>query len=185
MKPKRAYAAGKYKPNSIDDCQTPSYAIDPLIPYIPKEWAIWECAAGEGRLVGAFERAGYQVIGSDIAGGENFFDIEADGIDIICSNPPYGCKFDFIERAYNLGKPFAFLVPVETIGSKRCQAMMQQHGVELLLLNRRVDFYMPFQGNAGSAQFPVMWFCHGLLPATICYGDLIKTKDTDGIEVEA
>jgi hypothetical protein len=183
MKPKRGYKAGIYTPSPIDSCETPSYALDPLVPYIPKHYGIWEPAAGTGRMVRALERRGYRVLGSTIENGENFFDIEADGVDIIVTNPPFGIKFDWLERCYALGNPFALLLPVETIGAKRAQALIKEHGMEMLLLNRRVDFYMPNKGNAGSAQFPTFWWCHNVLPRQIICADLIKVEDDESVAV--
>jgi hypothetical protein len=95
------------------------------------------------------------------------------------TNPPYGIKFAWIERCYELGKPFALLLPVETIGSQRCQKAMQRYGCEILLLNRRVNFYMPNKGFDGQAQFPVLWFTHGILPAPICYGDIVYRDEPE------
>jgi hypothetical protein len=35
---------------SPDDFYTPDYAIAPLIPYLNKDWKIWECACGTGSI---------------------------------------------------------------------------------------------------------------------------------------
>lgn len=178
-KPKRNYKASEYEPSGMDICGTPAYAIEPLLPFIPQEWAIWESACGSGRMVCAFEEKGYSVLGTDITNGpeQNFFDITCEGADCQITNPPYGIKFQWIERSYEIGLPFALLLPVEAIGSKRAQASMKKYGCELLLLNRRVDFFMHDLWNGGSAQFPVLWFCWQLLPQQIIYGDLIKPRD--------
>jgi hypothetical protein len=93
------------------------------------------------------------------------------------TNPPYGIKYDWLERCYSLGKPFALLLPVETLGAKRAQALIAKYGMEQLLLSRRVDFYMPNKGNAGSAQFPTFWWCYNVLPQQIICADLIKVED--------
>jgi hypothetical protein len=83
-----------------------------------------------------------------------------------------------LARCYELGRPFALLVPVETIGAKSAQTLMERHGSELLLLNRRVNFEMPQKGWAGSsAQFPVLWLCWKMLPAPIVYGKVTQRPD--------
>jgi len=33
-----------------DEFQTPKYALDPLLPFLKKDWIIWECAWGKGSL---------------------------------------------------------------------------------------------------------------------------------------
>jgi hypothetical protein len=179
MKPKRTYAAGVKEPSPIDSCETPRYALDPLVQYISRSKAIWEPAAGSGRMVRHLESFGYRVLGSTIDNGANFFDVTCDGCDMIVTNPPYGIKFQWIERCYDLGLPFALLLPVETIGAKRCQAAMKRYGAEILLLNRRINFKMPNKGFEGSAQFPTLWFCHGILPAPICYGDITYYEEPE------
>jgi len=58
--------------NYSDDFQTPEYAIEPLLPYLRKDWIIWECACGKGNLVRALERRGFKVMGTDIRIGHDF-----------------------------------------------------------------------------------------------------------------
>jgi hypothetical protein len=175
MKPKRNYSAGKRKPKAIDRCQTPAYALDPLLPYLNRESVVWEPAAGEGYLVAALRDAGLEVVSSDIETGENFFDYApAEPWDVLVTNPPYGSgiKYDWLERCYELGKPFALLVPVEMIGAGTAQRLMNKYGAEILLLDHRVNFKMPNKGWKGTAQFPVLWLCHNILPHWIIYGHI-------------
>ena len=47
------------------DFQTPPEALIPLLPYLRREWTIWECAMGEGNLVRAFFGMGWSIMGSD------------------------------------------------------------------------------------------------------------------------
>lgn len=164
-----------YEPKGYDACQTPPHAVDPLLPYLPTDLVIWEPAQGEGFLVEAFYDSSRRVIGSDILDGQNFFEYEPDeDWDVIVTNPPYSLKFKWLERCYQLGKPFALLLPVETLGAATSQAMFEQYGMELLLLNKRVNFKMPNKGWDGAgAQFPVAWFTWGLnLESSIVYGKL-------------
>lgn len=188
MKPKTNRKGDQNASNLMDRCETPAYAMDPLIPYLPKlrygDQHIWEPACGSGRIVRVlhgYEGAGYSVIGTDVLQGEkyNFFEMPMPtGVEVIVTNPPYSCKPQFIRRCYELGKPFALLVPVETIGTGTVQRMMERHGAELLLLNKRVNFYMPHKGLDGNgAQFPVLWFCWRMLPAPLVYGKLTRRPD--------
>jgi hypothetical protein len=163
MKPKVNRAGDLYEPRGFDACQTPGYAIDPLLPHLPVTWIVWEPAQGERGLVEAFYDASRPVIGSDILDGQNFFDFEPDRWDCIVTNPPYSIKYQWLERCYQLGKPFALLLPVETLGARRAQALFIAHGVQIILLDKRINFKMPNIGWEGSsAQFPVAWFTWGL-----------------------
>lgn len=166
MKPKSNYTSGIYTPQGMDACQTPPYAIDPILPYLDQRWTLWEPAAGELYLVNAFYDAGFhqnQIIASDIITGQNFFDFAPDqGWDCLVTNPPYGIKYDWLERCYEFDKPFALLLPLETLGAKAAQNLFKQYGVEIVLMDKRVDFKMPEKGWEGSAQFPTAWFTWGL-----------------------
>ena len=194
MKPKTNRAGDPAESKGFDRCYTPAYALDPLLSYIRREWIVWEPAAGSGNIhsvmlhrVGTREQAG--AVASDIHGNfanpsRNFFDWQPGLFDAIVTNPPYSIKFDWLARCYELGKPFALLVPVETIGAQSAQKLMERYGCELLLLNRRVNFIMPNKGEAGSsAQFPVLWLCWQMLPAPIVYGKITQ-RHTDQAVME-
>lgn len=176
-KPKQNSAASPHESLIQDRCETPAYALDPLLPYLErfKGSMIWESACGSGRIVRVLERHGHRVIASDILQDLDFFDTIPSPFDLQVTNPPYTIKARWIERCYQLRRPFALLVPLETIGTAIVQGMMEQYGAELLLLNRRVDFIMPNIGEVGSsATFPVVWYCWQILPGSICYGRITK-----------
>lgn len=166
MKPKRSYAASPTKSNSYDCCQTPPYAVDPLLPFLPrsKSVVIWEPAAGEGYIVRKLESEGFKVVASDILTGQNFFKWQPSYFDIIVTNPPYSDKYFWLERCYQLGKPFAMILPVETIGVGKAQKLFSRYGVEVIWLSSRVGFKMPSQKTfeESSPQFPTAWFTWGL-----------------------
>jgi len=172
-------AGDAYVPQGYDACQTPAYAIDPLLPFIGDNWTIWEPACGDGLLVEALYDSGYseeQVIGTDLLTGRNFFECEPAAWDFLLTNPPFSIKYEWLKRCYELGKPFALLVPVETLGSKTAQELMKQYGFEIMLLDSRVDFKMPNKGWGGSAQFPVLWLCWHILPQAVMFGSIEKGK---------
>jgi hypothetical protein len=150
----------------VNSCQTPAYALDPLLPYLPSHWTIWECAAGEGFLATALENAGLKVLRSDIMLGQDFFSYRPDAaFDAVVTNPPYNpnkMKANWIKRCYEIGKPWANLLPVETIGTGEVQRMFNELGVEIIYLNHRVNFKMPNKGWGGKSQFSAAWFTWGL-----------------------
>jgi hypothetical protein len=177
MKPKTNQSGDLYEPKGYDACQTPAYAIDPLLPYLSRDWTIWEPAAGENNLVEALYDTGYntdQVVVSDILEGQNFFEFAPKYWDCLITNPPYSIKYQWLERCYQLGKPFALLVPVEILGAKTAQILLKQYGFEMMLLNKRVDFKMPNKGWDSSAQFPVLWLCWQILPNKVMFGEINK-----------
>lgn len=164
MKPKQNHAADPQASQTIDRCQTPGYALDPLLPYLRGHEIIWEPAAGEGNIARTLRAGGWHVATSDILAGQeqNFFTYTPRRWDVQVTNPPYSCKYDWLERSYALGKPFALLVPVETIAAGRAVRLFQRYGVEILMPDRRVNFKMPNAGWGGTAQFPTCWITWGL-----------------------
>jgi len=183
MKHKGNLPGDIYVPQSYDACQTPAYALDPLLPFITRRgWRVWEPAAGAGLLVEGLYDAGFverQVIGTDILTGQNFFEYEPGQghWDVLVTNPPFSIKYEWLKRCYELGKPWALLMPVEMLGAQTAQAMFARYGLQLMLLDKRVDFRMPKKGFAGSAQFPTAWFTWGLdLGAQIVFATITKGK---------
>lgn len=69
-----------------DNFQTPIEALNILLPYLKKNWLIWECAWGKGNLYNFLKEYGFKVIGSD---KEFDFLTGCKGCDCIVTNPPY------------------------------------------------------------------------------------------------
>lgn len=174
MKPKINRAGDIAKPSAYDRCQTPAYAVDPLVPWLPTHRTIWEPATGEGNIAATLRKSGRKVVESDILTGHNFFDISRPPcgtyFETIVTNPPYSIKYDWLERCYDIGFPFALLLPLETLGAGRAQRLFRVHHTQLIVFDRRVNFKMPGARDwkSSSAQFPTAWFCWRLnLPREI------------------
>lgn len=147
---------------SPDNFQTPPEAIKPLLPYLKKDWLIWECACGKGYLVDAFKKQGYSCYGSDIQDETDFLKQEPIvDYDVIITNPPYSIKQRFLERCYGLKKPFALLLPLTTLETAKRQRLFKDYGVELILFDKRINFETPNKKNGGS-WFATMWVTNGL-----------------------
>ena len=172
--------ADPHKFNPFDFCQTPGYALDPLWEHLDFYDTVWEPACGEGNLVRRFQEKGVDVVGSDILEGHNFFIWQPEHWNVIVTNPPYTAKFEWLSHCYYLKKPFALLLPVETLGAFKAQRLFMQHGLELILMNRRINFKMPNKGWDGAgAWFPVAWFTHGLnIGQPITYANIVARPDT-------
>lgn len=147
---------------SPDDFQTPPYALDPLLPFLKRDWVVWECACGKGNLVRRLKEKGYSVIGTDILSGQDFLGFQPDEFDCIVTNPPYKTKNAFLERAYELRKPFAFLMPLTTLETKCRQSLMKEFGVEIILFDKRINFEIPNNAKNSSSWFATAWFTSGL-----------------------
>ena len=150
--------------NHSNDFQTPEWVLDHLTSYIPKSWTIWECACGKGNLVRGLQSRGYAVNYSDILSGARFDFLGAlppISFNMILTNPPYTLKDEFLARCYDLNFPFALLMPLTALEGQKRQALYRAHGLEVILLPKRVNFETP-SGKGAGAWFASAWFTWGL-----------------------
>lgn len=77
---------------------------------------------------------------SHLDDGKDFFEYEPEHWDIMISNPPFSKKDKVLERAYQLGKPFALLLPVNSIQGKARHKIFQ-NDIQLLVFDTRVDYH--------------------------------------------
>ena len=158
-----------------DDYNTPPEALIPLIPYLDKEWVIWECAAGRNYLVRALLDRGYMVRFSDPRYGNDFITSPPDYFDCIVTNPPFSLKTEFIKRAIDLGRPFAFLLPITTLETGKRQEIFREHDIRLILFDSRIDFIKQGINEKGRSWFASAWFTHGLnLPKELNFVSIKK-----------
>ena len=150
--------------NSLsDECYTPKDAVLPLLRELNKKNVYYDCTSGiSSSLVDCFNKNGYKCLLSE---DRDFLtDDIPKGVDVIITNPPYSKKDKFIERCYQLKKPFALLLPVSSLQGIKRGKMFSENGIELLVLKKRIDFT-----GKGSPHFGVAWFCKGILKQKIIF----------------
>jgi hypothetical protein len=147
-----------------DHCQSPPYAILPLLPYIPKRFVIWEPAKGEGNIVRALESFGYNVISTSLDEGQDFFEYEPRYYNTIVTNPPWSLSAKWTQRCFELGKPFALLLKSDKQQDIGFQKLNQRYGdFEQIHPDCRIDYKMPNKGwESAGAQFNTHWYTFGL-----------------------
>src|ERR1017187_6211417 len=141
--------------NSSNVFQTPPEALLPLYPFLKEEWIIWECAVGNGNLERALSEKGFAVTSSDKE--YNFLVNAPDNFDCIITNPPFSLKQQFLQRAYELGKPFAFLLPLTTFETAKRQELFKKYGLEVIFFDRRINFETPNKVTDSSSWFATAW----------------------------
>lgn len=149
-----------------DEAYTPYYASSPIIKYIDPNLIVW-CPFDQewSSYVRLLRENGNTVITSHINSGLNFFNYEPEYYDIIVSNPPFSCKDEVIERLYELNKPFAILLPLNSLqGKNRYESF--KNGIQLLAFDQRIDFHDPEHMDAPNkgTPFASAYFCRDLLP---------------------
>src|SRR3990167_5544222 len=149
------------KQGNSNDFQTPEEALNPLIPHLKKEWMIWECAEGKGKLKEALAKRGFKVYGSDILTGTDFLITGSAMADCIITNPPYSIKQKFLQRCYEFKKPFALLLPLTTFETEKRQNLFKRYGLEVIFLKKRINFETP-SGQGSGSWFATAWFTNWL-----------------------
>ena len=152
-----------------DEVYTPFYAVEPLLEFLPKDKVIW-CPFDEewSAFVQMLTERGYKVVRSSLSEGEDFFTYEPKSWDILVSNPPFSKKDDILKRAYSFDKPFALLLPTNTIqGKKRFEIIHDD--IQLLCFDARVDYHTwgNFEKYRRGNHFSSAYFCRNLLPSRL------------------
>lgn len=180
-----------HKPGNQDTFQTPPHALEPLLRYLDssmyldyadthehgghamiRQTIIWESAAGKEQLLAhSLIDEGFAVIATDIQYDPDldFFTFSPnERWDIQITNPPFSLKYKWLERSFELGKPFALLVPSYTIVAGTFAELFQRYNenpwaVEVVSPTRRINFKTPHRGWANSsAQMHTCWITWGL-----------------------
>ena len=169
MPPNKGYLTAN-RTEAGDEVYTPFYAVDPLLEFLPdKSKTIWcpfdlEWSA----FVQTFKRGGYKVIRSHIDEGKDFFEYEPEHWDIMISNPPFSKKDKVLERAFSFNKPFALLLPANSIqGQKRFKIF--QNEIQMLCFDSRIGFHIngDMEHFTKSPSFGSAYFCRDFLPSKL------------------
>jgi len=164
------------KRDKNDDYYTPKYAVKPLMKFIPKNYVIWECTDDcESNITKLFRERGHKVISTSVKRNFDFLtDIPDFDFDVIITNPPYSLKTEFLKKCYELGKPFALLLPITTLEGVERGKLFRKYGIEVLVFDRRINY------DDGRVWFNSSWFCWKLLPERLMFVELKCDGDVNG-----
>lgn len=118
---------------------------------------------------------GYDVVRSSLIEGQDFFEYEPEKWDIMISNPPFSKKDDVLQRAFDLGKPFALLLPANSIqGKKRFKIFKNE--IQMLCFDQRIDFHTngDMENYTKGTPFGSAYFCRNFLPTKLELRELHK-----------
>jgi len=151
-----------------DHFDTPACAVYPILPFIKPEWVIWEPTDTYGRseITRLLKEHGNTVISTSIKEKDFLLGTPDFNFDCIVTNPPYSLKNEFIGKCYSLKKRWAMLLPITALEGKERGQIYKNNGIELLVLDRRVNF------TKNQVWFNSSWFCHGVLPEKLMFTEL-------------
>ena len=138
-----------YGRSQSDYYPTPPDATKALIHYlnISKDCIIWEPACGQGHMLNVFLDNGYCAFGTDVQTGTDFLNCDIPNFDWIITNPPFSLAEQFIRRAWEIRKPFAFLLKIQYWNAqKRFELFKECQPSIVLPIGWRLDF--TGKGNA-------------------------------------
>jgi len=142
--------------NPLDPYQSPPYVVAAIGKYLQGK-VVWEPACGDGNVLKGLNYFEIECFGTDILTGQDFFSYIPDRpYDVIVTNPPFTGrnKIKWLERAYSLGKPFAFLLPITTLQTLDRLSLFQKYGVEIIVLPKQVYF----RGGVRDCCLVAAWF---------------------------
>lgn len=140
-----------------DEFYTPTYAIVPLIKYIPRDvHTIWcPCDTETSKIAQFLSAVGFEVHTSHLESGCDFLNFELPyHYDMIITNPPFSIKDKIIKRCYESKKPFALLLPLTALEGIARGNMYRENGMGVVIFDKRVEY------GAGSVWFNTSWFIH-------------------------
>lgn len=162
--------------SSGDEVYTLFYAVEPLLEFLPKDKTIW-CPFDEewSAFYQLLTEKSYTVTCSSLKEGQDFFTYEPENWDLLVSNHPFSKKDDVLKRAFSLGKPFALLLPVNSIQGK-AQYKIFNNEIQLLCFDGRVDFHtrQNMQTTTKGNHFSLAYFCRDILPTKLEMRQLVR-----------
>ena len=107
-------------------------------------WTVLEPCHGTGTITTFLQDNGVSVVARDKFTMEeklDFFDYDIpEEIGIIVTNPPFSLKYEFVEKLVQWGKPFAVLLPIETLYTKKGFPIFQSFPYDLIIINGQCHF---------------------------------------------
>lgn len=197
-KPKTPQPETPKTPQGRDLFQTPTYAVDLLVPFIPQSNShhFWEPACGEGKISNVLLHIENSTVLStdirktDFMGDDNIYNFLSDGFSpiiqtvrkfnetppVIITNPPFSLKYQFIHKAIEYGLPFAFLIPFDMCG--KMAHLFMDYGCQGVVPTSRINFITPTgktEASGHTSPFHSFWLTrHFNLPKLLTFVDLNK-----------
>ena len=123
--------------SSTDDWQTPIQYLKIIDLYIDKDTRINDPFWCSGLVKEKWKELGRDIIHEPT----DFFTDDYDTTDIIVGNPPFSILADVLVKLFEIGKPFAILIPIGKIAQIKIQKILRNHNIQLIVANCYTGFY--------------------------------------------
>ena len=167
-----------YQQGGGDEQYTPKYGVEVLLPHIQhlKDKTFW-CPFDkeDSQFVQVLRMNGFKVVYSHLEYGQDFLTYEPEQWDVMISNPPYKNKRVYWERALDLKKPFALLLPPNILSDSVINVTMREREREfqLLIPSKRMRFYNALTGEVGNQPtFKAAYFGVNIFQQPIILADM-------------
>ncbi len=159
-----------------DEAYTPSYAVEPILKFIPKHSVVW-CPfdTEESEFVKMISKTN-KVIFSHLNVDKDFFEFEPnEHWDCIVSNPPFKRKRQFFERALSFNKPFALIMTNAWLNDAYSKKVFMNvnRQMQLLMFDKRIKFTNPDGRPNNKITFSSSYFCCDFLPKDLICENLL------------
>lgn len=168
-----------------DECLTPRYVVEPIIKYLKAKcfvniWCPFDL--DHSLYVRILKQSGFNIINTHIARGGDFLKMDYSKLqfDCIVSNPPFTLKDEILERLYKINKPFAILLPIQSLQSSERTPLFIKYGLELLSFDKRACFYTNNDLNKVKFgnHFASAYFCKNVLPEKLIFEELNPVQES-------
>jgi hypothetical protein len=106
---------------------------------------ILDPCCGKNMMANELRNHGHNVICRDLFSLEEHHDFLVDSLPLntgfIVAHPPFTMKRAFLERCYDLGKPFALLLPLLSLGTEAIGELLHKNGCEVRIIIGVQHFY--------------------------------------------
>ena len=156
-----------YSKGNNDECYTPRYVVEAILPFVPKDKVIW-CPfdRDDSNFTIVLKENGYNVINSHIDYGQDYYDYEPPHWDIMVSNPPFTAKRKIFERALSFCKPFMLLMSNTWLNDSAPKVLFKDKDLQLLMFRNRIKFLNNGIVN-NKITFSSSFYCQDILPKQI------------------
>ena len=160
-----------YSAGNNDECYTPRYAVEALLPYLQKDKIYWlPFDKDDSEFVNVLRKNDFKFVNSHIENGQDFYEYEPVHWDCIISNPPFTNKRKIFERALSFGKPFALIMSNTWLNDSAPKVLFADKDLQLLMFRNRIKFLNNGVVN-NKITFSSSYFCWNLLPKQIIISD--------------